>query len=57
MSSRVSGLNCGWECSLLCGLWVVNQLVLLHVDEQSKVSQEISTKDGLLYISDAENLW
>ena len=32
----------------------VHQSALLHVNQQSKVSQEISTKDGLLYISDDE---
>lgn len=34
-----------------------NQLALLHVNHQSNVSQEIGTKDGLLYISDDENPW
>ena len=32
-----------------------NQLAVLHVNQQSKVSQEIGTKDGLLYISIDEN--
>jgi len=39
------------ECAGEC----VNQLALLHVNHQSKVSQEI--KNGLLYISNDENPW
>ena len=35
----------------------VNQLALLHVNQQSEVSQEVGTEDGLLYISDDENPW
>ena len=33
----------------------VDQLALLHVDQQSKVSQEIGTEDGFVNISDDEN--
>jgi hypothetical protein len=33
----------------------VDQLALLHVDQESKVSQEIGTDYGLLYISNDEN--
>ena len=33
----------------------VNQPALFHVDQQSKVSQEISAKDGLLHVSNDEN--
>ena len=33
----------------------VDQLAFLHVNQQTKVSQEIGTKDGLLYIGDDEN--
>ena len=34
----------------------VNQPALLHVNQQSKVSQEIGSEDGLLYLSDDEDL-
>ena len=33
----------------------VDQLVLLHVDQKSKVSQVISSENGRLYSSDDEN--